>query len=193
MSMNTWTMVLGMFGLATGCVAGSMIGWCVAIYLQRQGFFDKVEPPVSSSDSLDKLKNALLTLVLISSRKQDMEGLNFDYDGYTGDTFPSLSGSSVPHACFSYIFNQAEFKHSPMYSAVYSKKMDAINKYLQKNLATQDQALTLFIDFHQQYVEPAFEKQDADMDQPADAAIDIQPADAAIDMDTDPAEESINL
>ena len=171
-------------GLATGCVAGSMIGWCVVIYLQRQGFFDKVEPPVSSSDSnnpLDKLKNALLTLVLISSRKQDMEGLNFDYDGYTGDTFPALSGSSVPHACFSYMFNQAEFKHSPMYSAVYSKKMDAINKYLQKNLATQDQALTLFIDFHQQYVEPAFEKQDADY------------ADAAADMDTDPAEESINL
>ena len=182
---DTWTMVLGMFGLATGCVAGSMIGWCVVIYLQRQGFFDKVEPPVSSSDSsnpLDKLKNALLTLVLISSRKQDMEGLNFDYDGYTGDTFPALSGSSVPHACFSYIFNQAEFKQSPMYSAMYSKKMDAINKYLQKNVATQDQALTLFIDFYQEYVEPAFEKQDTDPDQPV-----------TMDSDTDPAEEATDL
>jgi hypothetical protein len=182
-------MVLGLFGLATGCVAGSMIGWCIVVFCHKRGFFDKVEPPVPSSDSsnpLDKLKNALLTLVLISSRKQDME-CNFDYDGYTGDTFPALSGSSVPHACFSYIFNQAEFKQSPMYSAMMAKKMDAINKYLQKNVSTQDQALELFIDFYQQYVEPAFEKQDADY---ADAATDMyQPADAA----TDPAEESINL
>jgi len=68
------------------------------------------------------------------------------------NTFPALSGSSVPHACFSYIFNQAEFKQSPLYSAMYSKKMDAINKYLQKNVSTQDQALTLFIDFYEEYV-----------------------------------------
>ena len=182
---DPWTMVLGLCGLATGCVAGSMIGWCVVVFCHKRGFFDKVSSSVPSSDPLDKLKNALLTLVLISSRKQDMEGLNFDYDGYTGDTFPPLSGSSVPHACFSYIFNQAEFKHSPMYSAVYSKKMDAINKYLQKNVATQDQALTLFTDFHQQYVVPAFEKQYVDANATA--------ADAAADMDTDPAEESINL
>ena len=177
-------MVLGMFGLATGCVAGSMIGWCIVVFCHKRGCFDS-KPPPTLDTPLDKLKNALLTLVLISSRKQDMEGLNFDYDGYTGDTFPALSGSSVPHACFSYIFNQAEFKRSPMFSAMYSKKMDAINKYLQKNLATQDQALTLFTDFHQQYVEPAFDKQYA-----ADSKdTDTDP----VAEDSDPAEEATDL
>lgn len=184
---DTWTMVLGLFALATGCVAGSMIGWCVAIYLQRQGLFDKVEPSVSSSDPsnpLDQLKNALLTLVLISSRKQDMEAFNFHYDGYTGDTFPALSGSSVTHACFSYIFDQAEFKKSSMYSPMMAKKMDAINKYLQKNVSTQDQALTLFTDFYQEYVEPAFGK---DQETESTEYVDLA------NSDTDPAEEATDL
>jgi hypothetical protein len=109
-----------------------------------------------------------------------MAGLDLNYDRYTGDTFPALSGSSVTNACFSYIFNPAEFKQSPMYSAAYSKKMDAITKYLQKKLSTQDQALELFFDFFQEYVQPVFEKHDPD-----------QPV--TMDSDTDPAEEATDL
>lgn len=76
-----------------------------------------------------------------------LAGLDMNYDNYTGDKFPALSGCSVPHACFSYIFDPIEFKKSPMYSAMMASKMDAITRYLKKNLSTQVQVLDVFQDF----------------------------------------------
>jgi hypothetical protein len=105
---------------------------------------------------IESLKNALLTLALTTVKKNDVSPLNFNYSEFTGDKYPALSGCSVDNACFSYIFNQSHYKKSPFYSPYYSSKMDAIRKYLQKNLSTEDQVLDLFNQFFEKYVEKSF-------------------------------------
>ena len=106
---------------------------------------------------IESLKNALLTLAITTVNKNDVSPLGTDnYDEYTGDTYPSLSGCSVQNACFSYIFNQEHYKQGPFYSPHYSSKMEAIRKYLHKNLHTEQQVLDIFDKFFDKYVENSF-------------------------------------
>lgn len=96
---------------------------------------------------LDRLKNALLTFALMTTNKEDMAILDLNYDKYNGDKFPALSGSSFPHACYTYIFNRRDFRGSLMYSKQYEYKLDAIEKYLNKHLSSEDRVLDFFIKF----------------------------------------------
>ena len=96
---------------------------------------------------LDRLKNALLTFALMTTNKEDMAILDLNYDKYNGDKFPALSGSSLPHACYTYIFNRRDFRGSLMYSKQYEYRLDAIEKYLNKQFSTEDRVLDFFIKF----------------------------------------------
>jgi hypothetical protein len=96
---------------------------------------------------IEKLKNALLTMALVTINKDDMATLDMNYDGYNGSKFPALSGCSLENACFTYIFNEKHFRKSRMYSNQFASKMDAINKYLQINLSTEKQVMEFFSKF----------------------------------------------
>ena len=55
-----------------------------------------------------------------------------------------------------FMVQQEKLKKSVFYSSQYSSKMDAIRKYLHKNLHTQDQVTDLFNQFYKKYVENSF-------------------------------------
>jgi hypothetical protein len=96
---------------------------------------------------LDRLKNALLTFAMMTTNKDDIAHIDLNYDKYNGDKFPALSGSSFPHACYTYIFNRRDFRGSLMYSKHCEYKLDAIEKYLNKQFSAEDRVLDFFIRF----------------------------------------------
>lgn len=147
-----WLIVIGCgivipFTLIVGFIGGFMVLKTHLKYKKE----DEEHTPI------ELLKNALLTLAITTVKKDDVGPLGTDnYDEYTGDTYPPLSGCSVQNACFSYIFNQKRFKRSPLYSPHYSSKMDAIQKYLHKNVHTDSQVWDIFDKFFDKYVEKTF-------------------------------------
>lgn len=141
-----------MWTFVAGCVLGASVTTCAALtYCYYLG--KKIIQKANDDVPIESLKNALLTLALTTVKKDDVSPFNFNYSEYTGDKYPALSGCSVSNACFSYIFNQVHYKKSVFYSPQYSSKMDAIRKYLHKNLHTQEQVLDLFDTFFEKYVE----------------------------------------
>ena len=129
---------------------------------------------------LEKLKNALLTFALVNINSKDMafsvdspsgaicgesrfctaaggfakpSKLYYQYEKYNGDKFPALSGSSVAHACYTYIFHRSTFRKSVMYSKAYENKLDAIEKYLNLHLNTQEQTFDFFEKFCKKHTE----------------------------------------
>ena len=122
------------FGLIVGYVMG--ITHITRIFMEEREY-----------SPLDRLKNALLTFSIFNTNKEDMAGLDLNYDKYTGDKFPALSGSSFPHACYTYIFDRSNFRRNLMYPKQYEYKLDAIEKYLEKNFKTEVQVLDFFIKF----------------------------------------------
>ena len=134
-----------------GCIFGaSIVLGAVTLFGYYLG--KKIAQKEDEDVPMESLKNALLTLALTTVKKDDVATpFNFNYSEYTGDKYPALSGCSVQNACFSYIFNQEELKKSVFYSSQYSSKMDAIRKYLHKNLHTQDQVTDLFNQFYKKW------------------------------------------
>jgi hypothetical protein len=108
--------------LLIGCV----IGYCVSRYLK----FTK-----SQSSSLDRLKDALLTYSISKIRRNDFDHFNVNYQSFDGTKLPMLSGFSLANACFTYM-------HLNMFG-----KKEAINRYLSKNFATDEQVLAFFEEF----------------------------------------------
>jgi hypothetical protein len=108
---------------------------------------------------LEVLKNALLTAAIISIKEQDMDH-NFDYTSYDGTKYPPLSGSSIHCACFSYILNRFQFRKSLFYTKIMESKLDAIEKYLAKNLSTKEQVDAFFNEFCNKIIIPVLEKRD---------------------------------
>ena len=100
------------------------------------------------TNNIDNLKNALLTLSLFKLRRDDVSD-SFDYQNYDGTKLPPLSGADLSMACFSYILDIQEFRNSNMYSGLMETKLRAINKYLDKNFATEQQ----IVEFFEQVVE----------------------------------------
>jgi hypothetical protein len=121
-----------------GTIIGFVSGFLITCYMH---FYIKDE---NGDKPIERLKNALLTFAIISVNKDDMAGLDFDYNSYNGSKYPALSGSSIENACFSYIFNVKKLKTSGWYSPNYASKMNAIQKYLDKNLSTDDQVFSFF-------------------------------------------------
>ena len=97
-------------------------------------------------NSVEHLKNALLTFVLLSENRKDFDK-SFEYGKYTGTKLPPLSGSSLEEAVFSYIVDKEEFKTSPMYSDAMLKKSIAIDAYIHKHLNTDKKVLKLLKSF----------------------------------------------
>jgi hypothetical protein len=138
------TAVLGIF---TGFIFGFVTG------VRSTNFYRQIEENRNDSTPLERLKNALLTFALVDIKKEDMSKLDYQYEKYNGDKFPALSGSSVAHACYTYIFNRSTFKKSIMYSKAYESKLDAIEKYLNLHLKTEDQTMDLFEKFCEKHTE----------------------------------------
>jgi hypothetical protein len=95
--------------------------------------------------ALDKLKNALLTLALMTVSKKDVSPFDFDYQSYDGTHLPAVSGCSVGNRYFSYIINKLVFRvDNVMYSDRMMDKLVAIDRYLDKNLGTSGQVMEFF-------------------------------------------------
>ena len=96
------------------------------------------------------LKNALLTFALATTRMEDMDS-SYDYSKFDGSTLPKLSGFSLDNACFSYIVDKDEFKRDPWYTTIMMDKLVAIDRYLSKNLDTNDKVANFFMEFVDTY------------------------------------------
>lgn len=92
--------------------------------------------------SIEKLKNALLSHMLM--KVGDIEYNNYEYHKFDGSKLPIFSGYNISNACFSYIFDINEFKNNMFYSSVMESKLFAINKYIEKNLNTDNKVLLYF-------------------------------------------------
>ena len=134
---------------STAALLGFGTGFMIGLYyiLRKYKKCDHYYTP------LERLKNALLTFALVDIKKEDMAKLDYQYEKYNGDKFPALSGSSVAHACYTYIFHRSTFRKSVMYSKAYESKLDAIEKYLNLHLKTEDQTQDLFEKFCEKHVD----------------------------------------
>jgi hypothetical protein len=103
----------------------------------------KVNPSTNHTTPIEKLKNALLTLALTKVRDEDFDE-SFEYAKYTGNKLPPLSGINAPNSFFTYIINKEEFKNDMFYSKPMEEKIIAIEKYLEKNLGTDEQVTEFF-------------------------------------------------
>ena len=102
---------------------------------------------------MDKEKNKMISEEkLVNIKKEDMAKLDYQYEKFNGDKFPALSGSSLAHACYTYIFNRFTFRKSIMYSKAMENKLDAIEKYLNLHLKTEEQTLEFFEKFCEKHV-----------------------------------------
>lgn len=134
---------------STAALLGFGTGFMIGLYYVVR----KYKNCENDSTPLEKLKNALLTFALVDIKKEDMSKMCYDYEKFNGDKFPALSGSSVAHACYTYIFNRSTFRKSIMYSKAYENKLDAIEKYLNLHLNTNEQTMDLFEKFCEKHVD----------------------------------------
>jgi hypothetical protein len=135
-----------------GLFSGILIGFVTAIKTLGR-FYNFESKDASEYTPLEKLKNALLTFALVDIKKEDMAGLDMNYAKYDGSKFPALSGSSLVNACYTYIFNRASFLKSPLFTEMYESKLDAIEKYLNLHLKSEDQTMDFFKKFCEKHVE----------------------------------------
>ena len=134
---------------STSALLGFGTGFMIGIYY----IVRKYKKCENDSTPLEQLKNALLTFALVNINSKDMAKLDYRYENYDGDKFPALSGCSVAHACYTYIFNRSTFRKSVMYSKAYENKLDAIEKYLNLHLNTQEDTLDFFEKFCEKHTE----------------------------------------
>jgi hypothetical protein len=97
---------------------------------------------------VEALKNGLLSYALNKVKKDDFDHLNFAYQNFDGTKLPSMSGCDLVNACTSYIIDKHEFRQSRFYTPHMESKVDAIDKYLEKNFDTD----TKVIDFMEAFI-----------------------------------------
>jgi hypothetical protein len=120
------------------------------IYIIFNLFKSILRSKQKSNKYVEKLKNALLSYALLQIGKTDNE-LNFDYSKFDGNLLPEFSGCSTPNACFTYILDKAEFKKNHFYSPRMMEKLNAIERYLDKNLCDEEKIKVFFetfVDFY---------------------------------------------
>ncbi len=99
---------------------------------------------------LKHLKNALLTFALLVVKRRAFDTYLdhlYNYDKYDGSALPYLSGSGVTNACFTYNVDREELRRSPWYNVLMEHKQEAIEKWLEKNLGTEEQVVAFFEKF----------------------------------------------
>jgi LytS/YehU family sensor histidine kinase len=117
----------------------------ITAYYVYKIIFDK-QKTSKPHEPLECLKNALLAHALVKIRYNDMNN-SMNYASFDGTKLPMLSGCSVANACFSYIISKQEFRKGPFYSQIMESKIDAIEKYLNKNLDTDEKVVSFFDDY----------------------------------------------
>ena len=96
----------------------------------------KIGLMTKQNDSIELLKNALLAHALFTISKEDLGShLNVNYDSFDGTKLPHLSGCNLENALMSYIVD-----------AIPGKK-NAIDKYLDSHISTDDEAYTFLKKF----------------------------------------------
>lgn len=118
----------------------AILSFCYNIFLISKNKYKPLR-------EVDNLKNALLTFALSTIRKDDFDSLNMIYNSFDGSKLPMLSGYDISNACFSYIIDKNEFKRSPFYTTGMSNKIEAIDRYIDKNLNTKEQVSDFFNDY----------------------------------------------
>ena len=109
--------------------------------------FFREDPRDAALSKADVLKNALLSLLLLSTCKPDLdETCNMNYASFDGKKLPIFSGCNVSNACMSYM------------SRFLPHKREAIDKYLAAHIATDEQTEALFEAFLARVRMPADEE-----------------------------------
>jgi hypothetical protein len=99
---------------------------------------------------LERLKNALLTLALVTAQKDAIQDLPIvNYDALDGTKLPALAGSSMAHACYSYILSPRDESQHRFRNPIMVAKGRAIERCLDKNLDSDAKAYALFERFVQ--------------------------------------------
>ncbi len=93
---------------------------------------------------IDLLKNALLSYALLKVKNKDIDHFNMNYRAFDGTKLPMMSGCDISNACFTYILDK---KSSPWYTSNMIAKSNAIDKYIEHNLGTEQQVQEFFDDF----------------------------------------------
>lgn len=106
---------------------------------------------MDKNTNLETLKNALLSYALSQVKKDDFDHLNFAYPMFDGTKLPSMSGCNTINACTSYIIDKQDFRKSPFYTQHMENKLDAIEKYLNKQFDTDAKVM----DFLEAFIKKA--------------------------------------
>jgi hypothetical protein len=100
-----------------------------------------------NTSKIETLKNGLLSLLLLVVRSKDIDNIQLQYDTFDGTSLPMFSGYSTENACFSYIQNEGQGKNV-FYTRHMLQKLQAIDKYIDMHLSTDDQINVAFSDFY---------------------------------------------
>ena len=144
----------GWAGMNIGIVLGFFMGITFFVIIYKN-FMENTE----SMSATSRLKNALLSYALLKVKKDDFVGLDsgvsfvdlttpiINYKTYDGDKLPRLHGFSIVNALMSYIVkpNKSFF----YYTDHMNDKYNAIEKYIQKHLATDAQVIDFFQTFYE--------------------------------------------
>jgi hypothetical protein len=121
-----------------------IISICVGVFCQSFiNLFAKPKPQ-------DLLKNALLSYALMKCGKVDRLP-SFNYKKFDGSVLPAFSGCSTSNACFSYIQSFYHCFFDKLSSSVMRDKKEAIDKYIDKNLDTNEKVIDFFEQFTEKY------------------------------------------
>lgn len=124
--------MLWSYGICCGLViAGSVL------YLNCRNRPSKIK-------QIERLKNALLSFALMRMCKDDIHEWNLNYEGFDGTKLPGFCGVSLDNACFTYMRSREELKMDTFFTRYLIKKLGAIEKYVDKNLNTEDQVQAFF-------------------------------------------------
>ena len=69
-----------------------------------------------------------------------------NYSAYNGTMLPPFSGCSIENACFSYFSDGGVFRTQHMID-----KVNAIHRYINQNLKTEDDVYKFFVNYIQKY------------------------------------------
>lgn len=124
-------------------LVGALVGYAVVITLM----YGAVLKDRKEGGCLRLVKNALLAHALMKARGGDRDDLNMNYKAFDGSRLPMFSGYSLTNACMSYIVDRGDLRRSPFYTQVMEEKASAIDRYLEKNLGTDEQAVKFFEEY----------------------------------------------
>jgi hypothetical protein len=103
------------------------------------------------NEYVEYLKNAMLAYALRGVKYASFDQFNMNYSSFDGSKLPMMSGYSTSNACFSYIANKKDARKNPFSSPIMEEKTDAIDRYIKRNLNTQEKVLDFFDEFVEKF------------------------------------------